>query len=38
MVNHLGQLYEADLGDDTAAVAEAMDAYDPGEEWTIVED
>jgi hypothetical protein len=38
MVNHLGQLYEADLGADTAAIAEAMDAYDPGEEWTIVED
>jgi hypothetical protein len=38
MVNHLGELHEADLGEETAAVAEAMDAYDPGEEWTIVED
>ncbi len=38
MVNHLGDLYEADLGEETEVLAVAIDAYDPGEGWAIVED
>ena len=38
MVNHLGDLHEADLGEETEALAAAIDAYDPGEGWAIVED
>jgi hypothetical protein len=38
MVNHLGDLHEADLGEETENLAAAIDAYDPGEGWTIVED
>ncbi len=38
MVNHLGDLHEADLGEETSAAAAGIDAYDPGEGWTIVED
>jgi hypothetical protein len=38
MVNHLGDLHEADLGEETETLAAAIDAYDPGEGWTIVED
>jgi hypothetical protein len=36
--NHLGELYEADLGEETESLAAAIDAHDPGEGWTIVED
>ncbi len=38
IVNQLGDVYEADLGEDTAAVAEAITAFDPAAEWTVVED
>lgn len=38
MINHLGDLYEADLGAETEELAAAIDAYDPGDEWTIVQD
>ena len=38
MVNHLGDLYEADLGEETEELAAAIDTYDPGDDWTIVED
>ena len=38
MVNHLGDLHEADLGEETEELAAAIDAYDPGEGWAIVED
>jgi hypothetical protein len=38
MINHLGDLYEADLGEETAELAAAIDAYDPGDGWSIVED
>lgn len=37
-VNQRGMVYQADLGEDTAAVAEAIDAYDPGEDWEPVVD
>ena len=38
MVNQLGDVYEADLGDDTAAIAEATTAFDPTDDWSLVED
>lgn len=38
MVNHLGDLHEADLGEETEGLAASIDAYDPGEGWAIVED
>jgi hypothetical protein len=37
-VSHLGEVYEADLGDDTEAVAAAITAYDPDPRWSPVED
>jgi hypothetical protein len=37
-VNQRGLVYQADLGEDTPAVAEAIDAYDPGEDWEPVVD
>lgn len=33
MINHLGDLHEADLGEGTAELAAAIDAYDPGKGW-----
>ena len=38
MVNHLGALHEADLREETADLAAAIDAYDPGVRWALVED
>ena len=32
-----GMVYQRDLGDDTAKIAQAMTAYDPGPGWTKVE-
>jgi hypothetical protein len=37
-VSHLGQIYEADLGDDTETLAAAIDSFDPDPRWTIVGD
>jgi hypothetical protein len=37
LVNHYGQVYQADLGEDTEKAAGAITAYDPGEGWTAVE-
>jgi hypothetical protein len=37
-VNQRGMVYQADLGEDTAAVAGTIDAYDPGAEWEPVVD
>lgn len=37
-VSHLGQIYEIDLGENTADLAAAIDAYDPGEGWSLVVD
>ena len=37
IMNHQGIVYERDLGDDTAKLAAAMIAYDPGPEWKKVE-
>lgn len=36
LVGERGVVYEADLGDDTLAVAGAIDAFDPGDGWTPV--
>jgi hypothetical protein len=36
VVNHYGQVYQADLGEDTEAKVAAITAYDPGEGWTEV--
>ena len=38
MVNHLGNLQETDLGAGTPELAAAIEAYDPGTDWEIVED
>lgn len=36
MVGEAGIVYEADLGDDTLAVADAIDSFDPGDGWSVV--
>jgi hypothetical protein len=38
MVGEAGIVYEADLGEDTLAVAGAMDSFDPGDGWSVVEE
>ncbi len=39
IVNQFGEIYEADLGEETATVAEATTAFDPAaDEWVVVED
>ncbi|MEX3936989.1 DUF2950 domain-containing protein [Paraburkholderia phymatum] len=37
MVSHVGQVYESDLGPDSAARAKAMSSFDPGPGWTKVQ-
>lgn len=37
-INHSGILYQKDLGEDTAAAASAIRAYDPDETWEPVTD
>ena len=37
MVNHEGQIYERDLGPDTAAKAASLTSFDPGPGWRKVE-
>ncbi len=37
MVGEAGIVYEADLGEDTLAVGDAITSFDPGEGWTPVE-
>jgi hypothetical protein len=37
MVNHEGQIYERDLGPDSAAKAAAVASFDPGPDWRKVE-
>ena len=36
IVNHHGQVYERDLGPDSATKAAAMKSYDPGPGWKKV--
>jgi hypothetical protein len=38
LVNQSGIVYENDLGENTAAAAAAVTAYDPGEGWSAVTD
>jgi hypothetical protein len=38
MVSHDGIVYEANLGEDTAAVASTMTLYNPGEGWSPVQE
>ncbi|MGB5715864.1 MAG: DUF2950 domain-containing protein [Gammaproteobacteria bacterium] len=38
MVSHAGIVYQQDLGPDSASIAGAMTAYDPGPGWTQVEE
>lgn len=37
IVNQDGQVYQSDLGPNTAAVAKKMQRFDPGKDWTAVE-
>ena len=37
-VSHLGQIYEADLGDDTETLAAAIGSFDPDPRWQPVSD
>ena len=37
MLSHEGTVYDADLGAETAELAEAMDSFDPGEGWEKVD-
>lgn len=38
LVNQQGRVYQRDLGPETAQLADAIEAYDPGEGWTEVSD
>jgi hypothetical protein len=38
MAGESGVIYEADLGEDTLGVANAIESFDPGEGWAVVED
>ena len=38
MVSHAGIVFEQDLGPDSASIAEAMQAYDPGPSWIPVQE
>ncbi len=38
MLNHYGQIRQADLGPDTVAVAEKMTVYNPGKNWSLLSD
>ena len=38
LVNHKGMVYEQDFGEDTGALAAAIDAYNPGEGWRAAVD
>lgn len=38
LVNHKGMVYEQDLGEDTATLAAAIDAYNPGAGWRAAVD
>ena len=38
VVSHHGKVYEKDLGDETHQIVKAMDEYDPGQTWTVVDD
>ena len=35
LVNHDGVLYEKDLGEKTVEAATRMEAFDPGEGWSL---
>jgi hypothetical protein len=37
LVNHLGVVYENDLGSNTAALARQMTRFNPGKGWSKVE-
>lgn len=37
MIGESGVLYEADLGPDTAAIAEKMEAFDPEKRWYVLD-
>jgi hypothetical protein len=37
MVSHAGQVYERDLGPDSAAKAKAISSFDPGPGWAKVQ-
>ncbi len=37
-INHRGMVYEQDLGEDTASLAAAIDAYNPGDGWRAAVD
>jgi hypothetical protein len=38
LVSEAGVIYEADLGEDTLAAAAAIDSFDPGDGWAVVEE
>jgi hypothetical protein len=38
LVNHYGDIYEKDLGPETATLAAAISEYNPDETWTLSED
>lgn len=38
VVNRSGVVYEADLGEDTAAIASAITTFNPGDDWRVVAD
>ncbi len=38
IVNHYGDIYEADLGPDTAKLAAAVTEYNPGDAWALSEE
>jgi len=37
VVNHYGEVYEKDLGKDTAKIAGAIRSYNPDDSWELAE-
>lgn len=35
LVNHYGEVYEKDLGPETASIASKTEAYNPGDGWRV---
>ncbi len=38
VVNHAGVVYQADLGEDTATAVQAIERFNPGDDWQLVAD
>ena len=37
IVSVRGEVYQKDLGEESASIAASIDAFDPDESWTLIE-